>query len=221
MQKIESKANVSFYFTTIQKGNSQVSSRYSQLIKDTFIFGLGNLGAKLILFLMVPLYTNYMSEAEYGTSDLVFTIAQLIIPFLSVVIFDSVIRFGLSKNEKKEDVLLVGIIVLAFSVVAGLAIIPVIKQYETVEAWRWYLYIYIIVSISNSIEFNYLKAKGRNKTFALLSVVQTALMASLNIVFLAIWHMGVQGYLCAYIISILISDICIVFAANIIKYETL
>lgn len=193
-----------------------MSSRYRQLIKDTFIFGLGNLGSKLILFLMVPLYTNFMSEAEYGTSDLVFTIAQLITPFLSVVIFDSVIRFGLSKREKKEDVLLVGVVILVFSIIAGLAIVPLIKQYGTVAKWSWYLYIYIIASIANNIEFNYLKAKGKNKTFALLSVVQTGLMAGLNIVFLVSWHMGVQGYLSAYIASVLISDICLVFAADIV-----
>ncbi len=73
-----------------------MSSRYKTLIKDFFIFGLGSIGSKLILFLLVPLYTNYMTDAEYGISDLVFTTAQLVAPFLSVVIFDAVTRFGLS-----------------------------------------------------------------------------------------------------------------------------
>ena len=80
-----------------------MTSRYKTLLKDTLIFGLGNLGTKLILFLMVPLYTNYMSDAEYGIADLVFTIAQLMAPFLSVVIFDAIIRFGLSERERKEN----------------------------------------------------------------------------------------------------------------------
>lgn len=77
-------------------------SRYKELFRDTAIFAIGSIGTKLILFLMVPLYTNYMSSAEYGTADLIFTIAQLMTSFLSIVIFDAVIRFGLSaeKNAK-------------------------------------------------------------------------------------------------------------------------
>lgn len=33
-------------------------TKYKKLITDTLIFALGNLGSKVILFFMVPLYTN-------------------------------------------------------------------------------------------------------------------------------------------------------------------
>ena len=192
-----------------------MASKYKTLLKDTFIFGLGNLGTKLILFLLVPLYTNYMSEAEYGTADLVFTIAQLMTPFISVVIFDAVIRFALSKNEKKEDVILVGITVLGLSAVLGLLITPIVGLYKAVAEWKWYLYFYVIFNIAGSIEFCYLKAKGRNKTYAFLSIVQTGLMAGLNVYFLVCRAMSIQGYLLAYIISNVIVDVCLFFAASI------
>ena len=178
-----------------------MASRYKTLLKDTFIFALGSFGSKLILFLMVPFYTNYMTEAEYGTAELVFTIAQLLAPFISVVIFDAVIRFGLSKNEKKENVLLVGSIVFLGSVVIGAIITPLIGLYGTVSEWKWYLYTYVICNIANSIELNYLKTKGMNKTYALLSILQTGLMAGLNVWFLVYRSLGIQGYLLAYIIS--------------------
>lgn len=184
-----------------------MASRYKTLLKDTFIFALGSFGSKLILFLMVPLYTNYMTEAEYGTAELVFTIAQLLAPFISVVIFDAVIRFGLSKNEKKENVLLVGGIVFLGSVAIGAIITPLIGLYGTISEWKWYLYIYVICNIANSIELNYLKAKGKNKTYALLSILQTGLMAGLNVWFLVYKLLGIQGYLLAYIIANLTIDI--------------
>ena len=101
-------------------------SRYKSLLKDTLIFAIGSIGTKLILFLMVPLYTNYMTSAEYGTADLIFTIAQLLVSILSVVIFDAVIRFGLSGGEKRENVLFVGFIRFVFSIILGAAITPVI-----------------------------------------------------------------------------------------------
>ncbi len=181
-------------------------SRYKALLKDTFIFALGSFGSKLILFLMVPLYTNYMTEAEYGIAELVFTIAQLMAPFISVVIFDAVIRFGLSKKERRENVLLVGGIVFLGSVVIGALITPLIGLYGTVSEWKWYLYAYVICNLANSIELNYLKAKGENKAYALLSILQTGLMAGLNVWFLVYRSLGIQGYLLAYIISNLTID---------------
>ncbi|MBR0208112.1 MAG: polysaccharide biosynthesis C-terminal domain-containing protein [Oscillospiraceae bacterium] len=192
-----------------------MASRYKSLLKDTLIFGLGNFGTKLILFLMVPLYTNYMSDAEFGIADLVFTIAQLMAPFISVVIFDAVIRFGLSQNEKRENVLLVGVVVWGMSVILGLLLTPIIGLYRTMNEWKWYLYIYVISSIADSIGYCYLKAKGKNKLYALLSVIQTALMASLNVYFLVYRSMGIRGYLLAYIISEISVDICLFFAADV------
>jgi O-antigen/teichoic acid export membrane protein len=192
-----------------------MASRYKTLLKDTMIFALGNFGKKLILFLMVPLYTNFMSDAEYGIAELVFTIAQLMAPFISVVIFDAVIRFGLSRDERKEDVLLVGLTVLGMSAVLGLLLTPVIGLYRAMAEWKWYLYVYVISSIAGSIGFNYLKAKGKNRAFALLSVVQTALMAGLNVFFLVYRSMGIRGYLLAYILSEAVVTVCLFFAAGV------
>ena len=189
---------------------------YKTLLKDILIFGLGNLGTKLVLFLMVPLYTNFMSDSEFGIADLVFTIAQLLDPILSIVIYDAVIRFGLSKDEKRENVILVGLIILGLSLVSGLALVPIIGLYKSIAEWKWYLYIYVISTIAGSVEFNYLKAKGRNKLFALLSIIKTALMAALNVYFLVYRSMGVQGYLLAYILSSIITDGVLIFATGII-----
>lgn len=194
-----------------------MASRYKTLLKDTLIFGLGNLGTKLILFLMVPLYTNYMSDAEYGIADLVFTIAQLIAPFLSVVIFDAIIRFGLSERERKEDIILVGVTVWGIAAVLGLALTPAVGLYKALAEWKWYLYIYVISNIADSIGYCYLKAKGKNKAYALLSVLQTALMASLNVFFLVYRSMGIRGYLLAYILSEIVIDVCLIITADIIN----
>ena len=156
---------------------------------------------------MVPLYTNCMSEPEYGTAELVFTVAQLMTAFISVVIFDAVIRFGLSKQEKKENVLLVGFIVLGISLIIGAVLTPIIGLYHTLDPWKWYLYVFVMCSITNSIELNYLKVKGKNKSYAFLSILQTGILASLNVWFLVYRSMGIQGYLLAYIIATFVVDV--------------
>ena len=41
-------------------------NKYINLVKNIAIFALGSIGSKLIIFLLVPLYTNYLTTEEYG-----------------------------------------------------------------------------------------------------------------------------------------------------------
>ena len=182
-----------------------MKDKYKNLFKDILIFALGNIGSKLLLFLMVPLYTNYLSPEEYGTSELIFTLSQLLLPFVSFVIFDAVIRFGLSKQYQSEDVLLCALIVAAVGGLITVGITPFLEFYGEVSHWKWYLCILLILSIVEPIELNYLKICDKNKTYAIISVTRTFVVALLSIIFLTGFQMGIRGYLLANIIGAFVS----------------
>ena len=57
-----------------------MKAKFKNLLRDSAHFAAGSAGSRLILFAMVPLYTHYLSPEEYGTSDLILTIARLMIP---------------------------------------------------------------------------------------------------------------------------------------------
>lgn len=190
------------------RGVRIVANKYLRLIKDTGIFALGSLGSKLILFLMVPLYTNCMTTAEYGTADLVFTVAQLVMPFVSVVIFDGVIRFGLARDENPANVLRAGLAVCAVGGAVTLLAAPLIGLYDGVAGWEWYLSTYVVLTMCGSCLMNYLKAKDRNRLYALLSVTQTLVLALCNVGFLLYAGMGIRGYLMSTCIGALVPVVC-------------
>ena len=202
----------------------QMKDKFKTLIKDTLIFAIGNLGSKLILFFLVPLYTNALSTSEYGTADLVYTVSQFLVPFFSVVIFDAVIRFGLSKFEKSNEVLLCGLLVWLLGTIGIVIITPLFRYYATVSDWKWFLCIYSSATILWQILMNYVKCIGRNKTYAIISIIQTALLAGLNILLLLVFKIGVKGYLLSNILSLLITCILIILITNILptlKYTKL
>lgn len=176
-----------------------MNKKYLTLIKDIFIFALGNVGSKLILFLMVPLYTNYMSTEEYGTTDLVFTVSQLAIPVVSLVIFNGVYRFGLMRTEGRSDVLLCGLTVIGAGSIVTVCITPLFGLYDELSQWEWYLCVYMILSMLDSVVMNYLKISGRNKIYAGISVLRTFITALLNVALLVWGGMGIRGYLLASI----------------------
>lgn len=175
------------------------SKKYTNLLKDTLIFTLGNVGSKVIVFFLVPFYTYYLTPEEYGISDLVFTISQLAIPFFSLVIFDAVIRFALYRKERPQDTLLVGVIVWFLGSVLAFAAAPLIGLYRPMSDWKWYIVAYMSINMLVSIEMNYLKAIDKNLVYSIICILQTLALAVLNIILVAHVKLGIRGYLISYI----------------------
>lgn len=194
-----------------------MKDKIKDLLRDTVIFTFGSLGSKLILFLMVPLYTNSLTRAEYGTAELIFSISQLIIPVFSVVIWNGIIRYGLKKENKQEDTLLVGIVVWICGSCLLALVTPLFHLYQSVREWRWYLYVYSSMHILNLVLLNYLKVKDKNKLFAIVGLLQTFSLAICNVFFLVVCNQGVRGYLISYICANSISIVLAFTAGNIKK----
>ena len=54
------------------------------LLINTLFIAFGNLGAKLISFLLLPLYTSLLSTSSYGVYDFIITIASFLSPMISL-----------------------------------------------------------------------------------------------------------------------------------------
>ncbi len=179
-----------------------MNTKFKTLIKDTAIFALGSVGSKFITFFLVPLYTNVLSTEQFGIADLVFSVAQMIVPIITLVIFDAVVRFGLEREDHPESVLLTGIIVWGIGSILGLFLLPLTRFYTAIGQWKWYLYFYVVLDGLLSVELNYLKVKRKNINYAIISIVQTLSLALMNILCLLILKIGIQGYLLSTVVSL-------------------
>ena len=84
-----------------------MKTAYKNLGTNILMFAISSFGTKIIGFLLVPLYTNYLTTAEYGTADMLYTILSIILPVFSIDIADGVMRYVLDKKFKAPSVLLV------------------------------------------------------------------------------------------------------------------
>ena len=57
---------------------------------------------------MMPIYTRALSTAEYGTVDLIQQISNLLVPIVTLGVTNALIRFGLDKSFRKNDVFTTG-----------------------------------------------------------------------------------------------------------------
>lgn len=194
-----------------------MEGKYKILIKDSLIFALGSFGSKLIVFFLVPFYTTVLTKQEYGTADLVFTFSELLMPIICLAIYNSIIRFGLQDKEHPENSLLCGVLVWAIGCVFSVILVPILEMYNPIAQWKWYLILHVNANIILLISQNYLKVKGLNVRYSMISIVQTAFLAGLNILLLLVFRMGIQGYLLSNALASLLTSILAIIAGNVIE----
>jgi len=67
--------------------------KVKKLASNLGIFAIGNLGSKLISFILIPIFTRYMSTAHFGQVDLITTTVNMLLPIVALSIADAVFRF--------------------------------------------------------------------------------------------------------------------------------
>ena len=76
-------------------------SRNKDLIKNTFYVFVGNLGAKVINFILLPLYTLWLSPADYGVVDLVNSYNNVLLMFVGLGVADALVVFPLGRTKEE------------------------------------------------------------------------------------------------------------------------
>lgn len=192
-------------------------SRGRYLAKNTIIFTIGNFGSKIISFLLVPLYTNVLSTEEYGKGDLITTLCGVIAPILILNISEAVMRFQLDKDADKNEVFKIGFRIFLISIIFGILITPLYSLIKPIRNYGLYMYFYN-VSIGASTLFLYdLRGKELLLKYSIGGILMTLSAALLNIFFLVVLHLGLRGYILAYIFANIITAIYCIIASGCFK----
>lgn len=176
-------------------------SRNKYLFKNTIIFSIGNFGTKIITFLLVPLYTNVLTTSEYGTVDLMTVLTTVLVPIITMNISEAVMRFSMDKETNKENILNIAGVTIIISTVISLLLIPLFKAFETTSEYAVLLSLYILTYGASTIFLFYIRGIENLVEYSIMSIIQTAIIAILNIIFLVKLKMGINGYILSYTIA--------------------
>ena len=69
-------------------------SAYRRLLSNTFLFSVSTFGSKILTFLLTPFYTNILSDAEYGVTDLIIQTGNFLIPLASIGVVNAALPLG-------------------------------------------------------------------------------------------------------------------------------
>lgn len=190
-------------------------SRKKYLLKNTIIFAIGNFGSKIISFFLVPLYTNVLTTVEYGTIDLMTILTTVLVPIITLNISEAVMRFSMDKDSENENIFAIGIVFSFLALIISLICIPIFKSYSVTSPYSTLLAMYILTFSTSTILLSYIRGIEKLLAYSIISIIQTAIIAILNVLFLTKYKMGINGYILAYIISYFVTIILCLACSNI------
>ncbi len=183
---------------------------------NIFIIGLGNIGSKLLIFLLVPFYTYYLTPKEYGLADLIVMSVSVILPILTLSIADGLFRFNLEQEKQERtfssaigvwlfSMLLVAITYLIFTLISGFSILALLI---------------VLLIACQSLYFilqQQIRSVNKLKLYAVAGLVITVVLLVSNIICLKYLNMGVTGFLFSQVLSFFIGNVIFLACGRVIS----
>ena len=180
-------------------------NKYKTLLSNTMLISLGTFGSKLLVFFMVRFYTGYLTSADYGTADLITQSANLLLSVISMGITDGVFRFAINHVKHRRRIFSIGLYTITLGGLLLFGILPLLGLVPkmNLKPYLWLIGLYIMASCYHTLCAQFIRAEGKTALFAVQGMINTAIVIILNIIFLAVAHMGITGY----VLSIVLADI--------------
>ena len=182
-----------------------------QLARSSLIYGLGNYGVKLVGFLLIPVYTRYLTPTDYGVMSLVSTFGQGLFIFLNLGQSSALFRFYYEDDTPAgRERVIAGSLWIAIIVSLPLALLALVVAKPTSGALLGSTAFASLVVISVltvacrqllRLPFAVMRANDHDTHYATWAVVRTALSAGLAVGMVVGLHMGVLGVILSALLA--------------------
>lgn len=179
-------------------------SRKKKFIRDIGVYAVGNIGSKLITFLLVPFYTHYITDpSRFGYYDLCLTAIFILSPILVFQLNDGGFRFLINTSgdgpERTRIITFVYKTLLRNGFVALL--LGVVAMFCLSLMYLPYIVAYMIVMSYYDVTVQLVRGLGDNKLYVSAGILTAFLVALFSVLFLALFGMGIDGIFLANILA--------------------
>ena len=178
-------------------------NKYKTLLSNTMLISMGTFGSKILVFFMVRFYTGYLTPADYGIADLITQTANLLFPIISFGITEGVFRFAVDHESGRSSIFTTGVRVITAGMLLFVSIIPLLYTMRDFREYIWLIVVYTMACCYHTHCAQFVRATGNTALFAIQGILNTSLVIGFNILFLAVLHIGVTGY----VLSVALADL--------------
>lgn len=185
--------------------------KIKQTVKHTSIFAFGKVSAKLVGFILLPIYTKEISVSDYGVLGLLEIVELLGSHVLSVGLPLSLMRWNsleTTETQQKNLVFSNFSFLVLLNVIVVILVFPLRKMlsiffFDSAQYANFFVYVFLSIAFITlaKIPQTILRIEEKSLLYSGSVVCQFTLSLILNIYFVAIKKWGVQGILIAQAIS--------------------
>lgn len=177
-------------------------SKQTKLAKNTVIYAIGNFGTKILSYVMVLVYSYYITPEELGYYDVVLTTISMIQPLVIFQLNDGVFRF-LIESEKEQSKAIIGNSTkfLCLTTLVTEILFAVFCAFVNIQYAFW-VGLLLALTMFFILFQDIIRGLGLNKEYAFYGVLNSVVMLVMEVVGLMILHLGVEVLIvskaCAY-----------------------
>lgn len=197
-----------------------MESKKAELIKNTLVIALGRILPQTVTFLLIPVYTAYLSPADFGFVDLVAVIAALVIPLATIQLEFAAFRFLIEARSsilETSNIISNALAILLSITSVSVLMYCILGQFIVIPHFFVAL-LSVLATLFSSFFSQIARGMGQNNKYAQGSILAAITTVALNILFVVYLNMGAKGMLLALSIGGLVNSIFIFFALNLRRY---
>ena len=207
---------------TENENNSKAQNRGSKFMKDIGVYAIGNIGSKLITFLMVPMYTYFVHDtSDFGYYDICLAVCLLLIPFVTLQLRDGAFRFLLdcdSDTQRKRIVTFVSRTMVS-TMSLTLVIAGAIALFTNIQYLGYAVGLLIAMSLQE-VYSQVFRGLGNNRAFVAVGILSALGIGVFSILFVAGLGWGIKGIFLANIIARILALIVVEARVRLITFHT-
>ncbi|MFC0321968.1 oligosaccharide flippase family protein [Gallibacterium melopsittaci] len=158
-----------------------------KLLKNTLIYSIGSFGSKILSFLLLPLFSLYLSTVEMGQYDLILTFTMLVTPVVTLQLSDAIYRWLISDEKtpgSEANVISTALLIFAFASLLLLVVAATINYFYPQPYFVETLVLLLISSLFYILQ-QALRGLGLTKQFALSGILYSFLLLLFSVA--ALW----------------------------------
>lgn len=200
-----------------------MASDIKRLFKHSWIYTVGNVLNRIGAFILLPLYTNHLRVAEYGTLELFYSIKMIIASMLSIGLAHATLRFYFEYDNDQDKKEIVGTALISTSILAVPFIfilsfwnVPIAEMVFGDAKYASLLnliYMILIVELSEEVGQAYIRAKEYSIVYVMVNLLQLILQVGCSYYLVALKDKGITGVLTGNLVSMLTGWSIVTFVA--------
>jgi len=179
--------------------------KIKRLFKHSVIYGLGDMGGRIVSFLLIPIVLRFLAPEDYGILEIFQVLKNLCLALLPLGLASSIFRYYFKARDPEEQVRVISNAFFLLLLISVSLFAAGMLGRERISSLLWgttdfSLHVMVVsgtiaLEIVKVVPFALLRSKERSLFYAVVQIIHILSTLTLNIVFLVVFKLGIMAIL--------------------------